>query len=144
MIYQISAIIATLAFVSLVIAVIITLRSVKKTVDQTHQLFNDVSSDVKELLKKSSQLVEETQSTMQLTQEVLSDTRSVVEGTVTEVQERVRKLDNLFSAAETAGDQLKHVSTLVAKEAEANSNRIGKVISLVSAGIDLARKFQKK
>lgn len=143
MIYQIAAGVVAVAFLALVIAIIVTLRSVNRTLDRATKRLEEVSGDVQILLKNSSELVEETKSTIQLSRKVVQDTQSVVEAAGEDVQAKLRKIDTLFLAVKEVGDQIRQVSASVAKEAEANSGRIGKVVSLVSAGMDIARKWKK-
>lgn len=144
MVYEIAAAVAAGAFLVLVIAIIMTLRSANKTLTRTTALLDDLSTDVQELVKKSSELVEETKSTIQVSKEILRDTQTVVKNTAEDVQSKIHRMDNLFYAVGEVGDRLRRISDSVAKEAEANSTRLGKVVSLVSVGMDIAKRFQKK
>jgi uncharacterized protein YoxC len=116
------ALAAVLLAIFLVRAAIIASRTLKA-----------VEAAVHELRGKATEAMEETV-------RAVRETRMLAE----ELHDRSRQAEQLFQSVQELGKSLHEVSSGIAREAERHKDRLGQVVALLAAGIELAKLWRKE
>jgi uncharacterized protein YoxC len=124
-IIEISVGVIAAAVVLLVIYLIVTLRQLKKTLETVNQTAGVLEKDTHELLTNTNGLV--------------SETRAVVAN----VKDKTENTKTLFQAIDQIGKQMNEVSAFVSKAASENKEKLGGILAIVGAAMNLFQEWRQ-
>jgi uncharacterized protein YoxC len=124
-IIEVSVGVMAVAVVFLVIYLIITLRQLKKTLGQVNQTASILEKDTHELLNNTNGLI--------------SETRAVI----VNVKEKADNMQTLFKAVDQIGKQMNEVSAFVSKAAAENKEKLGGILAIVGAAMNLVQEWRQ-
>jgi uncharacterized protein YoxC len=125
LIIEISVAAVSLAVIVLIVVMIRTLIAVSKaaaTLDRTMQ----------EIKGKAEAALEESVRT-------LRETRHLVE----DLQQKSRQADQIFRSVDEVGRSLREVSHGIVRTAEVHRKRLGNVLAVIGAGVELVNRWRK-
>lgn len=125
MIIEISVGVVSAAIVILTITFIFTLRNVNRTLFQLRQTANALETDTHQVLINTNGLITETR-TM-----------------VTHVKTKTEHTDALFQAIDQIGKQINEVSACVSKATEQHKEKLGGLLAIVGAAINLVQEWRQ-
>ena len=125
MIIEVSVGVIAVAIVFLVIYLIVTLRQLKKTLAGVNQTASILEKDAHELLTNTNGLV--------------SETRAVISN----VKDKTENTKTLFLAIEQIGKQMNEVSAFVSKAAADNKEKLGGILAIVGAAMNLVQEWRQ-
>ncbi|MFD1428407.1 uncharacterized protein YoxC [Kroppenstedtia sanguinis] len=124
MIIEISIAVASLAFVVLVTAVVLSLRKVNQTLDSVDQTLKEVRPQLEEVADES--------------RKTLIETRKLID----DVNQKSQQTDVFFESVQGLGHSFQELSTGIARTASAQRERLANVTALVGTGLELLRKWR--
>lgn len=126
LILQISAAVAAIAFVVLVVYLILALRQVTRTL-------TSVDTTLQEMKPRLEEVADESNRTLKEARELLADVRQKTEQT-----------DALFQAVNNAGTSLRELSSGITRAAATQKERLGNVTAIASVVIELLKKWRSE
>ncbi|WP_169713584.1 DUF948 domain-containing protein [Paludifilum halophilum] len=124
LIIEISAGVAAAAFVALVVALIVSLRKVNRTLDSVNTTLNEVQPQLEEV-------AEESKKTLGEAHVLLADLRA-----------KSQQTDSLFETVEHVSNHIQELSSTITRTAAVQKERLGNVTALIGAGLDLFKKWR--
>lgn len=124
LIIQISAAVATAAFVILVVAAVVSLRRLNRTMESVESTLNEVRPRLEELANESER--------------TLKEARSLIE----DVNQKTRQTDAFFETIHNASEKIQEFSNHITHTASLQRERLGNLIAIVSSGMDLWKKWR--
>jgi len=124
-IIEVSVGVIAVAVVFLVIYLISTLRKLQKTLIQVNQTASILEKDTHDLLTNTNGLI--------------TETRTVIET----VKSKADNTQTLFQAIDKMGKQINEVSAFVSKAANENKEKLGGILAVVGAAMNLVQEWRQ-
>lgn len=124
MVLQISIAVIAVSFVVLAIFAIRTLIALRRVLDSVAQAVNELKGKV--------------ETTVEETEHTLRETRLLVE----EIRDKSRQAEAVFHSLNGVGKSLEEVTSSISRSALSNRERLGNLVALVGAGMDLVKKWR--
>ncbi|MFD1396481.1 DUF948 domain-containing protein [Kroppenstedtia eburnea] len=126
MIIEISVAVASLAFVILVAAVVLSLRKVNQTLDSVDRTLKEVRPQLEEVADES--------------RKTLIETRKLID----DMNRKSQQTDVFFESVQGLGHSFQELSTGIARTASAQKERLANVTALVGSGLELLRRWRSE